>query len=132
LSGVGEMEFAVEFGGEPQDVTVTASGIADVAGLREIVTTVAADERYRAGLLVLYELSGLDMSGISDDELERVTETVMERDWRSQPRAVALVVGERAVEITRLGIAHLGGSRSRRRVFTSYDDAVAWLVTMRA
>jgi hypothetical protein len=132
LSGVGEMEFAVEFGGEPQDVTVTASGIADVAGLREIVTTVAGDERYRAGLLVLYELSGLDMSGISDDELERVTETVMERDWRSQPRAVALVVGERAVEITRLGIAHLGGSRSRRRVFTSYDDAVAWLVTMRA
>jgi len=126
------MEFAVEFGGEPQDVTVTASGIADVAGLREIVTTVAADERYRAGLLVLYELSGLDMSGISDDELERVTETVMERDWRSQPRAVALVVGERAIEITRLGIAHLGGSRSRRQVFTSYDNAVAWLATMRA
>ena len=126
------MEFAVEFGGEPQDVTVTATGVADVAGLREIVTTVATDERYRAGLLLLYELSGLDMSGISDDELERVTETVMERDRRSQPRAVALVVGERAIEITRLGIAHLGGSRSRRRVFTSHDDAVAWLVTMRA
>ena len=36
------MEFAVEFGGEPQDVTVTASGVADVAGLRELVRTLAA------------------------------------------------------------------------------------------
>src|SRR6476660_5229549 len=31
------VEFVVEFGGEPQDVTVTASGVADLATLRELV-----------------------------------------------------------------------------------------------
>jgi hypothetical protein len=125
------VEFAVEFGGGPQDVTVTASGVADVASLRELVSTVAGDERYRAGLLLLYELSGLDMSPLSDRELEQVTATVMERDWILQPRAVAIVVAGKTIEAARIAIAHLGGSRSGRRLFTSRDDAVAWLATMR-
>jgi hypothetical protein len=126
------MEFAVEFGGEPQDVTVTASGVADAAGLRRFVQTLAADERYRAGLLLLYDFSDLDLSQVSDDELEQVTETVMERDWKSQPRAVAIVAGTKTLEAAKLGIAHLGGSRSGRQLFTSLDDAVAWLATMRS
>lgn len=126
------VEFVVEFGGEPQDVTVTASGVADVATLRELVRTVAGDERYRAGLLLLYELSGLDMSQLSDRELEQVTAAVMDRDWISQPRAVAVVVAGKTVEVARIAIAHLGGSSSGRRLFTSRDDAVAWLATMRA
>jgi hypothetical protein len=125
------VEFVVEFGGETQDVTATVSGLADVAGLRELVRTVAGDERYRAGLLLLYELSALDMSRLSDRELERVTATVMERDWISQPRAVAIVAAGKTVEIARIAIAHLGGSSSGRRLFTSRDDAVAWLATMR-
>ena len=36
------------------------------------------------------------------------------------------------VGAARLAIAHLGGSRSGRRLFTSRDDAVAWLATMQA
>jgi hypothetical protein len=126
------MEFALEFGGEPQDVTVTATGIGDVAGLRRLVQTLAADERYQAGLLLLYEFSELDLSQLSDDDLEQVTESVMERDWKSQPRAVAIVAGTKTIEMARLAIAHLGGSRSGRRLFTSRDDAVAWLATMQA
>jgi hypothetical protein len=126
------VEFAVESGGEPQDVTVTASGVADVASLRELVRTIAGDERYRAGLLLLYELSGLDMSQLSDRELEQVTATVMERDWILQPRAVAIVVAGKTIEAARIAIAHLGGSSSGRRLFTSRDDAVAWLATMQA
>jgi hypothetical protein len=126
------MEFAVEFGGEPQDVTVTASGVADVASLRRLVRTIAADERYRAGVLLLYEFGGLDMSQLSDRELELVIETVMERDWKFQPHAVAIVAGAKTIDMARLAIAHLGGSRSGRQLFTSSDDAVAWLATMRA
>jgi hypothetical protein len=64
----------IEFGGEPQDISVTATGVADTAGLR-------------------------------------VAETR---------------------EVARLAIAHLGGSRFARLLFTSRDDAVAWLATMRA
>jgi hypothetical protein len=126
------MKFALEFGGEPQDVTVTASGIGDVAGLRRLVQALAADERYHAGLLLLYEFSELDLSQLSDDELEQVTDSVMERDWKSQPRAVAIVAGTKTIGAARLAIAHLGGSRSGRRLFTSRDDAVAWLATMQA
>jgi hypothetical protein len=125
------MEFAVEFGGGPQDVTVVASGVADVAGLRELVRSVGADERYRPGLLLLYDFTDLDLSVLSDRELEQVTETVMERDWLSQPRAVAIVGGAKTLETARIGVAHLGGSRSRRQLFTSRDDAASWLATMR-
>ena len=113
------MEFAVEFGGEPQDVTVTASGVADVAGLRELVRTLAADERYRPGLLLLYQFSELDLSQLSDDELAQVTDTIMERARRRSRRP-----GLRSPTS--------GDSRSGRQLFTSRDDAVAWLATMRA
>jgi hypothetical protein len=126
------MEFAVEFGGEPQDVTVTASGVADVAGLRALVQRMAEDEGYRAGLLLLYDFRDLDLSELSDHGLEQVMEAVMDRDWTSEPRAVAVIAGPKTIEMARLAVAHLGGSKSRRQLFTSHDEAVAWLATMRA
>ena len=127
------MDFVIEYGGEPQDVTVTVSGIADVAGLGRVNAELRTDPRFRSGLALLYDLTELDVSHLSDRDLERITAPITERDWDAPPGPVALLVsGQEAVERTRLAIAHLGGTRSRRRIFTSHEAAVAWLRKQRS
>jgi len=127
-SSVTRVEYTVEFGGEPQDVTVTVSGVADVAGLRRLVAEIGSDDRYGPAMTILYDFTALDMSGLSDRDLERITDAVMERDWTFPPRAIAIVADAGSTfEAARIAIAHLGGSKSGRQLFHAYDDAVAWL-----
>ena len=122
------MEYTIEFGGDPQDVTITQQGAADLRSLWQCNADLSEHPRYRGGLLILFENSDLDLSGLSDTELQQTAIDVTERDWDASPRAVAIIAPNpqthtRQVEI----VAHLGGSRSRRRIFTSREAAVAWL-----
>ena len=122
------MEVTIEFGGDPQDVTITAWGVADVAGLRRLSAELKADPRYRAGLSILAVYSDLDMSGLSDLELAQVATESVERHWDLRPAALAIVATDlKTFARAREGVAHLGGSQEHRRAFTSLDAAVAWL-----
>ena len=122
------MEFAFEFGGAPQDLTITASGVADVKGYLRMYDELVADPRFRAGMLILVEQSGLDLSHCSDDEIEQIADSLAERDWKFPPRAVAIVAATpESAEGARLGIVFLGGSQSRRRLFESREQALTWL-----
>ena len=122
------MEYTIEFGGDPQDVTITQRGAADLRSLQEFNAELTGDPRYRGGLLLLFENSDLDLSGLSATELEQTAIDVIEQDWNASPRAVAIVaLDPETQEREREIVAHLGGSRSRRRIFTSRDAAVAWL-----
>jgi len=127
------VEYTIEFGGDPQDVTITQQGAADLRSLRQFNADLSEHPCYRGGLLILFENSDLDLSGLSDTELEQTAIDVIERDWDASPRAVAIIAPnpqthtrERAI------VAHLGGSRSGRRIFTSREAAVAWLREQRA
>ena len=122
------VEYTIEFGGDPQDVTVTQRGAADLRSLRQFNADLVGHPRYRGGLLILFENSDLDLSGLSDAELEETAIDVIERDWDASPRAVAIVAPDPQTHAReRQIVAHLGGSRSRRRIFTSGEAAVAWL-----
>ena len=122
------VEYMVEFGAEPPHVTVTVSGVADVAGLRRLVAEIGSDDRYGPGMTILYDFTALDMSELSDRDLEQITDAVMERDWTFPPRAIAIVAEAGATfDAARIAIAHLGGSRSGRQLFHAYGDAAAWL-----
>jgi hypothetical protein len=122
------VEFMIEFGGEPQDVTITTSGIADVEGSRRLTYALASDPRYRAGMLLLVDHSDLEMSRLSDLDLERIAAAITESDWNLPPRAVAIVASNLETHVrAREAVAHLGGSRSNRRVFGSREEALAWL-----
>src|SRR6266496_6425577 len=62
----GLVEYTIEFGaGEPQDLTVTMWGVADVTTLRRFNADLTANPSYRGGLLMLAETSDLDLSGLS-------------------------------------------------------------------
>jgi hypothetical protein len=122
------VEYAIEFGGDPQDVTITQRGAADLRTLRQFNAELMGHPRYRGGMLILFENSSLDLSGLSDIELEQTAIDVIEREWNASPRAVAIIALDPETHAReRQIVAHLGGSRSRRRIFTSREAAVAWL-----
>ena len=128
------VEFTIEFGGGPQDVTVTQSGTADLKTLRQFNADLVSHPSYRGGLLILFESSDLDLSVLSDREVEQIAVDVINRDWESPPQAVAILApNPKAHAREREIVAHLGGSQlSRRRVFTSREDALAWLGEQRS
>src|SRR3954453_3268265 len=123
------MQFTFTFGGgDPQDLTIVLSGRADPAGLHRLNDALGSDPRFRAGLAILVDVSALDVSGLDSTALAVATEPVVERDWFARPLAVAIVAPDentfaRAAEYR----AYVGGSRSKRRVFSSEEEAHAWL-----
>ena len=122
------MKFTIEFGGDTQDVTVTFSGVADLPGFRRYNEEFTSDPRFRAGMMILVDASGLDTSQLSSEELQAASEPISERDWNHPPRAVAIVAPDpRTFDDFVYARAHQGGSRSRRRVFRSREAALGWL-----
>ena len=122
------MEYEIEFGGEPQDVTVTLSGRATPLGFRHLVRDLEADPRAVAEMVMLVDLSKLDTSTLSSEDLAETAEPVALRDARRPARAVAIVAPDAATSrYAQLLRAHLGGSKSRRQVFRSREEAIAWL-----
>ncbi|HEY3922103.1 MAG TPA: hypothetical protein VGL76_08310 [Gaiellaceae bacterium] len=109
-------------------MTITAWGAADIAGYLRMCAALTADPRFRPGLSILVEQSGLDMSQCTDADVEQIAQSLAERDWNFPPRAVAVVAATPESSAgARLGISFLGGTQSRRRLFDSRDEAAAWL-----
>src|SRR5947199_6946730 len=118
------MDFSFTFGGEPQDLTITLTGQADVPGLRRLNEALAGDPRFKAGLAILVDTTELDVSGLTPDTIEVITEPVVARDWSALPLAEAIVAPSEATFATAaLYRAFLGGSRSRRGIFASREEA---------
>jgi hypothetical protein len=127
------MSFELAFGGDPEDLTITLSGRADSAGLEQLNAALQADPRFKPGLAILVDVSRLDASGLTQASLIDASELVLLRDWSARPLAVAIVAPDPATFATAAHYrAHLGGTRSRRRVFADATDADAWLRQQRA
>jgi hypothetical protein len=87
-----------------------------------------SDRRFRAGLSILMDASGLDTSQMSSDMLQAAIEPMIERDWIDPPLAVAIVAPDaRTFADATLTRAHLGGASSHRRVFASQEAGLEWL-----
>ncbi|HEY8030690.1 MAG TPA: hypothetical protein VIE38_14440 [Gaiellaceae bacterium] len=122
------MEFSIEFGGDPQDVTITASGVGDLASFASLNGRLLADPRFRAGLSYLIDLSELEVAELPQEDVEQIATVGNESTWDYPPRAVAMVATNPTThEQVQLAIAYMGGSKSGHRVFATRDDAVAWL-----
>ncbi len=122
------MKFSIEFGGDPQDVTITASGAADPAGFASMNERLMYDPRFRPGLAYLIDLSGVDVTELPQADAEQIAERGSENTWHYPPRAVAIVAtSPRTLAQTQLAIAHMGGRKSGHRAFATLEAAVAWL-----
>jgi len=128
VPSVDPLEFTFAFGGVPQDLTITLSGAVDAPGLKRLNDALVGDPRFGPGLLILVDVSGLDTSRLDEDELFTGVGPVVERDSVAPPRAVAIVAADAETFTKAIHYrAHLGGSSSRRRVFTDRAEALAWL-----
>ena len=126
------MNYSIEFGGEPQDLTMTLTGALDPQGIRAFVEELIAHPDYRAGMLILADLSGLNTSGISVEEYESVSDVIAGRDDRFPAKAIAIVAPDsRTFDDAMQHRAYVGGSKSGREVFRTRDDATAWLAAQR-
>jgi hypothetical protein len=126
-SGV-EFEIAFSDGGGPADVEIAVIGVPTADGFAQLNEELLSDERFRTGLTMLVDCSRLDTKPLSGEDVQRLTEPMIMRDWDFPPAAVALVApDDRTFAAARSYRAHLGGSRSNRQVFRSRADAVAWL-----
>jgi hypothetical protein len=122
------LEFAFAFGGDPQDLTITMRGAVDALGLKRLNDALVADPRFRPGMAILVDVTELDTSRLDETQLFVGVGPVVERDAAAPPRAVAIVASDAETFAKAIHYrAHLGGSASRRRVFTDRDEALAWL-----
>jgi hypothetical protein len=132
VPSVDPFEFTFAFGGSPQDLTITLTGAIDAAGLRRLNDALVADPQFAPELLLLVDVTGLDTSRLDADELFVGVGPVVERDAIAPPRAVAIVAEDAETVAKAIHYrAHLGGSSSRRRVFTDRASALAWLAEER-
>ncbi|HKT45219.1 MAG TPA: STAS/SEC14 domain-containing protein [Gaiellaceae bacterium] len=126
------MNYSLEFGGNPEDLAITLSGVVDPRGIRAFVEDLVARPEYRAGMLILVDISELDTSSISVEEYETVSDVIAGRDHRFPARAIAIVAPSgRTYDDAMQHRAYVGGSKSGREVFRSRDDATAWLAEQR-
>ena len=125
---MGAVEFTIEFAGDPQDVTITASGAADPADFKLMNERLLTDPRFRAGLAYLVDLSGLDVAELPQVDVEEIAERGSVTTWQYPPRAVAVfTTNPETFAQAQVAVAHMGGRKSGHRAFASRDDAVAWL-----
>lgn len=122
----------IEFGGAPQDVTIVLSGVAEVADLLRLNAELVEDVRFRRDIALLVDVTRLDTTQLTELDVAAATAPVGERDWDKPPSAVAIVAGSgQAALDAQLWRAHLGGSRSQRRIFATTEEALAWLQELR-
>ena len=91
------LEHLIESGDGPREVVVTLSRKATVEGFRDLAAELnRAVEAVHGGALILGDMSMLDVSGLTEGDLEDVSELFGERDWDRPAAAVAIVAPDDA------------------------------------
>ena len=127
------MEYTIEFGGTPQDVTITSSGLADAEGLVGLVRDLVSDPRFRPGMLMLEDVTALDVSKLKSADLRAQADTVIELSELIGPSKLAMIVPSPVT----FGFARMWeffvDSRTaiESRVFYSRADGLEWLESKR-
>ena len=85
------MEYAFEFEGFPQDVTVTASGDARVSEFRQLFEELCDQPSFEAGMRVLLDLCEVDMGAIPLMEASKIGLSLAEFQDRCEGCSIAVV-----------------------------------------
>ena len=127
------VEYTIEFGGSPQDVTITVTGVATARAFQLYNDELTSHPSFRAGMTILVDATGLDVTQLLAGQLETAARPLAERDWEYPPLAIAVIAPDPTTfEAMRLGQAYLGGADFQRRTFLTREEAVAWLAEKRA
>jgi hypothetical protein len=121
------LEYTIEFGGDPERVTITTSGRADRETIDRFMEEVAADPRFRPGMPVLGDHRALDVTSLSSDDVKALGASASKLAEDVTASVFAVVVPDAlAFGLTRMAEAHIN-PQLRIGIFYSLDEALAWL-----
>jgi hypothetical protein len=123
------MHWAVQWGGDPEDLRVTTSGVAAVDDLDAMMREAIADPQWRDGMKILIDHTQTDWAVFGAGDLQRRAELIGEIADPIGSQQVAFVVNGRLNhEIAKMLGARLGpGVGIVGKAFTSLDEAREWL-----
>ena len=127
------MEYTIEFGGTPQDVTITTAGPADAEGLVGLVRELVSDPRFRPGMLILEDCTAIDAAKATSSDLRAKADAYIALSEQIGPSKLAIIVaGPASFGFARMWEFFLGDRAAiESRVFYSRADAVEWLESER-
>jgi hypothetical protein len=123
------VEYEVEWGGSPQDVTISFFGDASFSNAPAFTREFLEDERYRPGLKVLVDHTEPHTFKYSTGELRELIDRVVAMEGKIGGGYCAIVAPTPVVYgIMRIWEAELeSATKARIRLFRSKEDAIAWL-----
>jgi hypothetical protein len=127
------VNYSIEFGGMPQDVKITTSGLADADGLIGFVRDLVANPRFRPGMLILVDHMSIDASKLTGADVRAQAGVVVGLSDQLGPSKVAIVVPTPLTfGYARMYEHHAADTQLDSRVFYSRREALAWLESERS
>ena len=126
------MEYRIEFGGAPQDVTITTFGPATPEALSGFVRDLVDDPRFLPGMFILADHQRMDASTVTAADVKEQSAMMNGLDDRIGPCKVAIVVPSTLeFEYARMYQADAAETQLESRVFYSRSEALVWLESER-
>jgi hypothetical protein len=127
------VDYSIEFGGPPQDVTITTFGLADADGLIGFVRDLVANPRFQPGMFILVDHMSIDASKLTGADVRAQAGVVVALAERLGSSKVAIVVPTPLTfGYARMYEHHAAETQLDSRVFYSRRDALAWLESERS
>lgn len=126
----GTMTYSFEFDVSPEDVFVRLSGESNVADMEAYLAALVGDPRWRPGMSVLIDTTGLDTSRLTNGDISRIA--TLFSNYREQlggGKRAQVAARPSGFGVTRM-IASLADARGvdfASRVFRSHEEARLWL-----
>ena len=123
------MDYAFRWGGDPEDVSMTTSGVGELAEVEAMLRGAVADPRWREGMKVIIDHTRTDWSATTAAELEAHANWLIHGDLVIGHQLFAVAVKSPA----EYAAERLIGFRLDRRVpflvryFSSHAEAREWL-----
>jgi hypothetical protein len=123
------MHYALTWGGDPEDLRVTTSGVAAVDDLDAMMRDAIADERWREGQKILIDHTQTDWSVLGAADLQRRASLIGEiADGIGRQQVAFVVSGTLNQEIGKMLGMRLGRNVGIvAKTFTSLPEAREWL-----
>ena len=122
------MDYAFEFGGFPQDVTITASGYARVSHFRELFKALCDQPSFEAGMRVLLDLCDVDMSEVPRMDAPEIGRSLAEFQERCEGCSIAVVTRDPLTAVlTRAAEFSLSAEQVGVWVACTREEALTWL-----
>jgi hypothetical protein len=124
------VRWSIDFGGDPQDVTLTTSGDATPQGFARMNSELAQDERFQPQMLVLVDHTHLVVNDLTWSDINTISDQFSHHD--ELPSLTIAMVAPRPLQFGRAWMsAALADATETARVFSTREAALAWLRQVR-